>query len=487
MELLYDIPLISLIVHLSIVAMVAVRVIMLRPAPGVALAWLFLVEALPIVGLLIYLMFGERRIGQKRAARMAIQRADFDELGKEFVNDQMVAVDWSRHPPENRMMDRLGTNKRGIPTLVGNEITLYSKTEQILDAIAADVEAAKSSVQMAFYIWHEGGKADEVLEAVIRAAQRGVKCRLLVDQLGARPWWRGKQPGRLRQAGVELRPALPVGLFTGLVSRNDLRLHRKIVTIDGRIGWTGSMNLVDPRFFKQEAGVGEWIDAMVRLEGNAVLVLGATLIGDWQLETGEDVRQLLKSADLHQVSQKGAADVQVIPSGPAESGDAILQMLLGLINGARHRLILTTPYFVPDDAMLRALRGAAGRGAKVDLIVPEKVDSLLVRYASRSYYPDLLDAGVRICLFRGGLLHTKSITVDGEASMIGTANLDMRSLWLNYEISLFLYDAQFTQRLSQLQESYLQDCDVIDQQEWLQRPFSTRFVENAARLTSPLL
>lgn len=466
---------------------IGVRVIMLRPAPGVALAWLLLVAVLPVLGSLLYLMVGERRIGQKRARRMAEQRADFHELGRQFVTERMTAVDWSRHPPENRMMDRLGASKRGVPTLAGNELLLYSDTQQILEAIAADVDRAESSVHMAFYIWHEGGRADEVVEALIRAADRGVRCRVLVDHLGAGSWWRGQQPGRLKDAGVEVRPALRTGLLQSIVTRNDLRLHRKIVTIDGKIGWTGSMNLVDPRFFKQDAGVGEWIDAMVRIEGNAVLVLGATLIGDWQLETGENVRQLVESADLHQADHAGPADVQVIPSGPGESSDAILQMLLGLINGARRELVLTTPYFVPDDAMLRALRGAAGRGAKVDLIVPEKVDSMLVRYASRSYYDDLMDAGVRIRTFCGGLLHTKSITVDGEAAMIGTVNLDMRSLWLNYEVSLFVYDADFTGRLRALQQSYLQDCDSVDQQAWMNRPFMPRFIENAFRLASPLL
>lgn len=486
-QLLYASASIAFILQIVILAGIAVRVIMLRPAPGVALAWLLLVSALPLIGLVVYLLFGERRIGQKRAQRMAAQKADFEELGKAFIEAHMTSVDWSTHPPESQMMDRLGKNKRGIPTLSGNELTLYSDTQEVLQAIAADVDRAESSVLMAFYIWHEGGTADAVVEAVIRAARRGVRCRLLIDQLGARPWWRGKQPRRLEEEGVELQQALPVGLLRGFVTRNDLRLHRKILTIDGRIGWTGSMNLVDPRFFKQDAGVGEWIDAMVRVEGNAVLVLGATLIGDWQRETGEDIRRLIESADLSRARGVGQADVQVIPSGPGESSDALLQMLLGLINGARRELILTTPYFVPDDAMLRALRGAAGRGAEVDLIVPARVDSMLVRYASRSYYDDLMDAGVRIRPFRGGLLHTKSITVDGEMSMIGTANLDMRSLWLNYEISMFVYDAGFTRRLRSLQTSYLEDCYTIDRQAWMSRRFVPRFVENAFRLVSPLL
>jgi cardiolipin synthase len=171
------------------------------------------VAVLPLLGVPLYLLFGERRIGQKRAQRMATLRADFEELAQEFVKEHMTSIDWSTHPRESQMMNRLGENKRGIPTLSGNELNLYSDTQEILSAIAADVDRAESSVQMAFYIWHEGGAADVVLEAVIRAARRGVRCRLLIDHQGARPWWRGKQPGRLQEAGVELQHALPVGVL----------------------------------------------------------------------------------------------------------------------------------------------------------------------------------------------------------------------------------------------------------------------------------
>jgi len=217
-----------------------------------------------------------------------------------------------------------------------------------------------------------------------------------------------------------LQPALPAGLLRSVIGRTDLRLHRKIIVVDGTVAWTGSMNLVDPRYFKQGAGVGEWVDAMVRVEGAAVVMLAATMIGDWVLETGESASDLVRALCLGQMTPQGSADVQVIPSGPAGSGDGLLQMLLALINAARCELILTTPYLVPDDSMLRALRGAAGRGVKVAIILPEKVDSFLIRHASRSYYDSLMDMGAEIYLYRGGLLHTKSIMVDGAMSMFGT-------------------------------------------------------------------
>jgi cardiolipin synthase len=247
------------------------------------------------------------------------------------------------------------------------------------------------------------------------------------------------------------------------------------------------MNLVDPRYFKQDANVGEWVDAMVRAEGSVVAPLAMTMIGDWMLETGESIEAIVKSAGLALVAPKGSVDVQVVPSGPGQTDDGLLQMLLAIINSARDELVLTTPYFVPDESMLRALRGAAGRGVKVDMILPEKVDSLLTRYASRSYYDELTEMGVRIHLYRKGLLHTKSITADGRISMFGTVNLDMRSIWLNYEVALFVYGADFAEELRALQQSYLDDSDRLEPATWAERPFHERFLENSFRLVGPIL
>ncbi|MCP4305056.1 MAG: cardiolipin synthase A, partial [bacterium] len=220
----------------------------------------------------------------------------------------------------------------------GNAFTLYSDTEKALAAIAADIDAARSGLVMVFYIWGKGGAADDVTEAVIRAARRGVACRLLIDGVGARPWWRSGEPRRLRAAGVEVREALPVGLIRSFVGRTDLRMHRKIIIIDGEVAWTGSMNMVDPRFFKTDAGVGEWVDAMVRLRGPVVAPVAATAISDWRLETGEPVVELVESASLHLNAPAGTTDMQVIPSGPGVSGDGLLQMMIALIDSARARL-----------------------------------------------------------------------------------------------------------------------------------------------------
>jgi len=478
---------IILVAHALAVIVIALRVIMMRPATGIALSWLLLVTMLPFAGAIAYFMIGERRIGVQRERGIGEVRAEYSNIGNTETRERLTDIDWSRHPAAARGLDRLGRKVGGTLTVRGSTLKLVPDTLEALRAIARDVDGAKASVLMEFYIWNEGGAADDVLEAVIRAAGRGVSCRVLVDALGARPWWKGGQPQRLRDAGVELRAALPVGLFRSFIGRTDLRLHRKIVVVDGEVAWTGSMNLVDPSFFKQGAGVGKWVDAMVRTEGAVVVLLAATMISDWILETRESFQNVIAGASAGNVKFLGMADVQVVPAGPGETGDGLLQMLLALISSAQNELVLTTPYLVPDESILRALRGAAGRGVKVAVIVPERVDSFLTRYASRSYYDSLLEMGADIFLYRGGLLHTKSIMVDGQMAMFGTVNLDMRSLWLNYEVALFVYDDRFAADLRALQRTYIDDSDRLELATWRKRSFEQRLVENTLRLVSPLL
>jgi len=432
-------------------------------------------------------MIGERRISPGRMARRNKFSNNYQLLTEATIRQGLTDVDWSRHPSFARSMDILGTNTAGMPTITGSSLELIDDSQEILLGITGDIEKARTSILMEFYIWNEGGTANRVVEALVQAARRGVHCIVLIDALGAGPWWRSKQPEVLRQAGVELQPALPVGIYRSFIGRTDLRLHRKIVIIDGEIAWTGSMNLVDPRFFKQESGFGEWVDAMVRIQGTSVVPLAAIFIGDWVVETGASVRPLTERLGLRLIDQKGPADIQVVPSGPGTEGNGLLKMMQALINNAQTELILTTPYLIPDDSLLWALRGAVGRGVTVSLVVPKLVDSFLTRHASHSYYDGLLKHGMKIYRYHGGLLHTKSIMVDGEVSMFGTVNLDMRSLWLNHEVSLFVYDQPFAHQLRELQLSYIANADCLDAEAWAKRPYTIKFLENTMRLMSPLL
>ena len=471
--------------HIAIASGVGLRVIWVRRPAGSAYAWLFLVVALPLVGLVLYGLFGERPIGRRRLRRAQAFYRHMAEVAtplwaSDVVDAQALAPRW-------RGLARLAQAASGLPVLGASTLALHDGAHDILRAIVADIDRAAYSVDMAFYIWNAGGTADEVQAALERASARGVRCRVLLDALGSKPFLRGSAPGRMRAAGIALEAALTIGPLGMIWRRADLRLHRKIVVVDERIAYTGSMNLVDPRFFKQDAGVGEWIDAMARIEGPAVAALRAVFLFDWCLQTGAEFAPSADEAFAARRAVQGPARVQVVPSGPGVESAANLRILVDAVAAARGRVLLTTPYFVPDPALALALQNAALRGVAVTIILPAANDSVLVRYASRGFYDELLAAGVRLLEFDGGLLHTKSVTVDEDFALFGTVNLDMRSLHLNYELMLAAYDPGFNAALTALQRGYERGSRAVDGAAWAARPARERLLEGAASLVAPLL
>jgi cardiolipin synthase len=463
----------------------SVRVIMRRRPVGVSLAWLTVILIFPFAGAVIYLLVGELRLGQRRADYAARIHAPY----QRWLGDlrSRSPVGWSAVGDQSEPMARLAEAAGGTPALPGNAWQLLDSADAVFRALIADIDAARSTCHLEFYIWDTGGWADEVVEALVRAAARGVTCRVLVDAVGGHVFLRSDLPGRLRGAGVAVVAAMPVSLVRMLFVRFDLRLHRKIVVIDGEVAYTGSMNLVDPRYFKRDAQVGEWVDAMARIRGPAVEAMAITFLEDWELETAEGVPRLASTGDAHPQEPAGTAVVQVIPSGPAAREESMQAVLLMAIYAARSELVLTTPYFVPDEPLVTALASAAIRGVAVTLVVPARVDSRLARLASEPHKGDLLVSGVRIAQFEGGLLHTKSVTVDGDLSLFGSLNLDPRSLVLNFEITLAVYDRAFTSALRALQQSYIDRSAPMDPAAFRARPPLRQFAENAARLLSPLL
>jgi len=473
------------VAHWVIVVAVCIRVIMRRLPVGVSLAWLAVIFSIPFAGAVIYLLIGENRLSRKYLKRAAAIHGVYSEWQRELqkrASDTRPIVD-----PKAASLQRHAQTLVGFPPMEGNRLRLMDDFKTVFASMISDIDQARRTCHLEFYIWQVGGMADHVAEALIHAAKRGVTCRILVDAIGSKEFLRSQFACRLRYAGVHLAVSLPVGPLQILTTRADLRNHRKIIVIDGEIAYTGSQNLVDPRFFKQDEGVGQWVDAMVRMEGPCVEALAGIFIEGWEIDTGEGIETLEAASDVGPVASRGTSTVQVVPSGPGFRPDAIRQLLLSAIYCARRELVITTPYFIPDDTVHTALISAAHRGVEATLVVPEKVDSRLAHYASRALYDDLLSAGVRIAGFRGGLLHTKSITVDREFSIFGSVNLDMRSLWLDFEISLFIYDPQFTERVCAMQAGYMENALMMNLAQWRNRRATQRFVENAAHLVGPLL
>ena len=471
------------LLHIAIVLLFGFRLISVRRPVGVVLAWFLIVVLVPLLGIGLYILIGERPVGRKLTRKIIRMDKEYAAITENMR--QRYEADKQLLPIEGRALSLLAESNNGSPVIAGNQIELFTSSLKILQLFIDEISQAKKTLHLEFYIWALGGDADRVGEALIAAAKRGVVCKVLLDSLGSKDWFKSTWPKRFRDAGIEVTEALPIQIGRFQFRRADLRLHRKIFVIDNAIVWTGSMNMVDPRSFKQDSGVGEWVDAMVRIEGPVASQFELTFSFDWSV----DNPKITHFNDVAPVATppEGRALAQEFSSGPVYRDDILYQVLLSAIMDARKELTITTPYFGPDDGLIQALMAAAGRGVNVTLIVPKLNDSTLVAWSSRSFYADLMSAGVNIAEFHGGLLHTKSLLIDKRVAIFGSVNFDQRSLRLNFEISLIVYNDEFCAKLETLIDSYLAQSDMVNPVSWAKRPRWRVLLENAAHLASPLL
>jgi cardiolipin synthase len=330
-----------------------------------------------------------------------------------------------------------------------------------------------------YYIFANDGATAPIIAALGRATERGVTCRALVDSLGSHSTLRTLIP-KLTALRVDVRTMLPIGLFRRRKARLDLRNHRKIAVVDGRIAYTGSQNLVAADF---KPGI-VYEELVLRLTGPAVLELQYLFAADWFLETNE----VLHSDEVFPAPEiTGPIAIQTLASGPDFPTQNIQRFIVALIHGARRQIKITTPYFIPDEPLLQALQTAVLRGVEVHLVVSQIGDQMLVSLAQKSYYEELLEAGVKIHLYRKHFLHAKFLTIDNAIGVVGTSNMDIRSFVLNAEHVLVIHDATVTSLLQAQQQRYIADSRSLELEQWRQRPFPMKLAECLARLFSPLL
>ncbi|NIZ08392.1 cardiolipin synthase [Pseudooceanicola sp. HF7] len=452
-------------------------------APSSRLAWLLVMLAAPGVGMLGYLFFGETNIGRKRAARYkGIQ--DYVRLG---AQRQAEVVEAGAHhaSEEVRHLFSYVESVCGFLPVRGNTAELLADSEAVIDAMVADIDAAQDHVHMLFYIWLDDGSGIRVADAVIRAAKRGVTVRAMADDIGSRRMIRSDHWKRMGAAGVKLTRALPITnpLLQPVRGRIDLRNHRKIVVIDNRITYCGSQNCADAAF-EVKKKYAPWVDLVVRFEGPIAIENQALFISDWMAHRREDLRPILDAA--RPPHPTGGVLAQVIGTGPTIHAEAMPEMFELMIHAAREELVLTTPYYVPTEAMQSAICITARRGVNCTLVVPARNDSWIVAAASRSYYEDLLNAGVKIYEYPHGLLHAKSLTLDGHAALIGSANLDRRSFELNYENNILLEDVALTTALRERQQSYIDASLAVDPAQVAQWHFGRRLWYNTVAMLGPV-
>ncbi len=477
-------------VHWSLVYLIsewAVRLAMLFYVPqrrnaAASRTWLLLIFLLPAPGLVLYTLFGRiylprRRIAQQRRASRMIRAsqaqmpapatgtatAPHPDLGVEALRVAAFA-------------ERLGDFK-AVP---GNHVEFLTDYDGTIDRLITDLDAARQHIHLLYYIYGDDAPGRRVAEALARAAARGVTCRVLLDAVGSKAALARLAP-RLTAQGIEVTPLLPVGLFRRNAARFDLRNHRKLAIIDGRIGYTGSQNLVAPGFVPGYPNE----DLTLRLTGPIVAQLQAVFLADRYFERGGplDHPGLFAPHD----PPPGSTLAQLVPSGPGYLRMNGQQLFITLLYAARHRIVMTTPYFVPDEPFLEALHAARLRGVEVALVLSEHANQRLTQFAQRSYYDDLLSAGVRLHLYQPRFLHAKHLAIDDDFVVIGSSNIDIRSFALNAEVSLLLYGPGPAAAIRQIQDEYFAHSRLLTLEEWRRRSPVVRTLQNIARLADSLL
>jgi cardiolipin synthase len=467
------------LIHIGgwVVGLILVPVLARRYSPAKALGWLAVMFALPWVGLVLFLMFAANPLGRPLSVRYR------QVLDGSTAADRFKQIE--RCLQETHLTDQLGAIARAaeacgaLPPSGGNAVEFSIQHEQTLEWLLRDIDAARNHVHLVFYIIGDDCVGRRVVEALERAAARGVACRVVADALGSRLFLRRLAP-RLSSKGIRVVPAMHFSLLKGRFNRVDVRNHRKIAVIDGRVGYIGSWNIVDPGF--RPAAKGLYHDLMARVRGPAVLHLQLLFLEDWTLEAGESL-----SCDDVLVKPEVAGDIatQLMPSGPLYPFSPVRDQTVELLGMARRRVILTTPYFIPDEAVMLSLRLAAQRGVEVNVIVPARSDMRLTDAAGRAYCAQLIDAKVHVYCYRAGFLHAKSMTVDDEIGMVGSANFDMRSFGLDIEANLILCTATAVKALREIQDLYIAGSVPFVEQ-WKDRSWLRRVADDSAKLVSPL-
>ena len=470
--------------HVLMVLLVGVRVL-LRPyrQPASRLAWMVVIVTVPFVGIVAYLLFGEVNIGRRLFAR---KLRVVSGLQAEASGVALDLQTFSPAGPEHgQHLFRVGHSITGLNPVAGNSGVLMADSNSTIDTMIADIDAATDHVHLLFYIWLPDGNGCKVVAAVKRAVARGVTVRAMADGLGSRLLIKSEHWRSMRDAGASLAVALPISnpLLRPFAGRIDLRNHRKIVVIDGRITYCGSQNCADPEFLIK-ARYAPWVDAVVRFEGPIAGQNQYLFACDWMSQVDEDLSPLLQRPPA--ATENGFA-AQVIGTGPGVRFSAMPELFESIMHAARQELVISTPYFVPNESMMDALCATAYRGVATTIIFPARNDSKIVGAASRSYYAELLGAGIEVFEYEGGLLHSKTLTVDGEICLLGSANMDRRSFDLNYENNILLFDHQLTADLYRRQQQYLASARRVTSADIESWTIPHRLLNNAVAMLGPVL
>ncbi|WP_104092457.1 cardiolipin synthase [Arthrobacter sp. GMC3] len=476
----------AVVVDLAI-RIAAVIIIPRERKPSAAMAWLLAVFLIPYVGVIFFLLLGSSKLPRKRREKQSEINA-LIATGSAHLRTVSDQTDW---PPWLSSVAVLNQNLGAVPMVAGNAAHLIADYDQSIAEMADEINTATAFVHVEFYIVSFDATTKGFFAALEAAVARGVIVRLLLDHVASvRTSGHKETLAELQRIGVRWSYMLPVQPLRGKYQRPDLRNHRKLVVVDGRVAFMGSQNLIDrsynsPKNIKRGL---KWQELMTRVTGPVVSGINVIFLSDWFSETDELIRN--EHVPAEQVSPTGsddALDCQVVPSGPGFEGENNLRLFLSLLHSAQKRAIITSPYFVPDEAMMYAITSACQRGLDVQLFVSEIGDQGPVFHAQRSYYAELLRAGVRIFMYPPPfILHAKHLSIDDSVAVIGSSNMDIRSFSLDLEISLLVHGASFVAQMRQTEAGYRAISRELTLEQWSKQPLRSTVLDGLARLTSGL-
>lgn len=464
------------------IAVLSVWIVMQKRAPVSTMSWILSLALLPFAGFVVYYFLGPQRLKKQRLKRLRSRAGDRSDADLALLRDAA-----GRAPPALRQMAALGTAACGLPVSSATEVELLPGGARAFDSIFAAIRAARDHVHLEYYIYEPDRIGTRLRDLLVQKAGEGVTVRLLVDALGSKRL-RRKFMAPLHQAGVKVALFHDTKIGRRLRPVTNYRTHRKIVVCDGHTGFTGGVNITDEEDLRTRPDA--YHDVHLRIEGSAVRWLQTTFLEDWTYATGEAVRDGGRAMPhllplLSPEQEAGEIPVQIVTSGPDGPLEAIHRMHLAAINSSTRRAWLTTPYFVPGEPALMALTSAALRGVDVRLLVPRRSDSAIVSAAARSYFDELISAGVKVWEYKARMLHSKTLVVDDNCAMVGTANFDNRSFRLNFEVMAVVYGPALALPLADQFDIDLRSSAAVNAHR--KQSFPRRLADATARLFSPLL
>ncbi|MFN0135048.1 MAG: cardiolipin synthase [Phycisphaerae bacterium] len=470
------------IFHLAVSVVGVMLVLQRRTDPAAMLSWILAIFFMPILGIFLYFLISPGRV----RGRLTRRRRRVAHLIAEIDRDALARIGQSAPlarsvAPELATIEALGEQMVHMPATGGNQIDFYSEAEANYSALETAIRTARHHIHMQYYIWQGDETGRHFRDLLIEKAREGVRCRVLLDAVGC--FMLGKrftQP--MVDAGVEVAFFMPLYRFRKRWSPH-LRNHRKIAVIDGYTAFTGSQNIGD-EYRGRLKRLSPWYDSQIRVRGPATLLLQQIFCEDWAFATEQ---MLLGDEYFPTCTIAGDSMVQILPSGPDQDVSVLGQIMFAAVATARESIRIATPYFVPYPALRMALQHARYRGVRVQIVVPSRTDSRLVLWACRSYYPEMLKSGIELYEFDHGMLHSKMLTVDDQFCMLGSANMDVRSFRLNFEVTALLYDERVTRQVVACIEKHLAESRAIEPKDVFGSPWSRQVTEGAARLFAPLL